>query len=221
MAPRLPVPPVPMPSSGPPPLSLRSLEKSLLAWWSNPASECPPVLLCHQIIRYFSTSRGHCGLPYARSSSLLRRQQPCSVAAWQRWHKPEVVPSCPGWEGAGWSCRLEWPCHQLLSVGGTCPSSPALSIIPQTHKTLLASGAGQCEAGTQKCFVGVGGHFPALSTHLPRGPLDFAFSQSTAGISFLTWSPILIPPLFPPPMTAGRQGAVSLNTSPGRSSLLL
>lgn len=30
--------PVPVPSSGPPPLSLRSLEQSLLAWWSNPAS---------------------------------------------------------------------------------------------------------------------------------------------------------------------------------------
>lgn len=139
VTPFLRVPPVPVPSSGPPPLSLSSLEQSLLAWWSNPASEHPPVLLCHQIIRYFSTSRGHCGLPYARSSAVLRRQQPRSVAAWQRWHKPVVVPSRPGWEGA-WA-----------AVRGTCPSSPALSCsVLQTHETLLASAAGQGEAGTPK-----------------------------------------------------------------------
>ena len=145
---------------------------------------------------------------------------PVQVAAWQRWHKPVLVPSCPGWEGAGWSCRLEWLCHQLLSVRGTCPSSPALSIVLQTHKALMASGAGQDEAGTQKCFVGVGGHFLTLNTHLSGGALDFAFSVHCR--DFLpSGSLILIPLLFLPPMIAGRQGAVRLNTSPGRSSLLL
>lgn len=131
-----------------------------------------------------------------------------------------MAPSWLGWEGAGWSCRLEWLCHQLLTIAATCPFSPALSIILQTHEALLASGAGQDKAGTQKCFVGAGGHFLALSTHLSRCALDFAFSVSCR--DFLpSGSLILIPLLFPPPMRAGRQGAVRLNTSPGRSSLLL
>lgn len=72
--------------------------------------------------------------------------------------------------------KLEWLCHRLLCVRVTRPSSPALSIAPQTQEALLASGLGQGEAGTQKGFVGVGKHFIAVSTHLSRGHLDFTFS---------------------------------------------
>lgn len=53
---------------------------------------------------------------------------------------------------------------------------PHLSIVLQTQQALLASGLGQGEAGTWKAFVGVGKHLLALSTHLSRGHLDFAFS---------------------------------------------
>lgn len=76
-----------------------------------------------------------------------------------------MAPSWLGWEGAGWSCRLEWLCHQLLSIAATCPFSPALSIILQTHKALLASGAGQDKAGTQ-VLCRCGRTFPC-SQHAP------------------------------------------------------
>lgn len=65
---------------------------------------------------------------------------------------------------------------QLLCVGGTYPSSPALPTVLQTQQALLASGLEQGETGTWKGFVGVGKHLLALSTHPSRGHLDFAFS---------------------------------------------
>lgn len=129
-----------------------------------------------------------------------------SVAAWQRWHKPVVVPSHPGWEGA-WA-----------AVRGTCPSSPALSCsVLQTHETLWLLRLARMRQGLpSRC-----GRTFSCSQHtsVQRSSRFCLFSPLPGCPSF--WVSYFDPTAFPPPMIAGRQGAVGLNTSPGRSSLFL
>lgn len=154
-------------------LVLCCLELFLLITWSNPAVQCSPVLLCHQIIRYFSTSRGHCVLPYALlcSGGISPAQWLPARGCTSFWWAGTIIPRLG---------RVVVKVWVALSPAAVCQghlsSSPALSIALQTQEALLVSGLGQGETGIQKGFVGVGKHFLALSTHLSRGHLDYAFS---------------------------------------------
>lgn len=123
------------------------------------------------------------------------------------------IPLCLGLGATGWSCWFQLLHHQLLNFWGTCRSSHTLSIVPQNRETMPASGTGWYRAEVL-CRCGM---------LLSCSQCTFIQSSSKFCLFYLLWdffflSLIL---LFHLPKIAGRQEPVSLNTSPGRSFILL
>lgn len=211
---------LPLTSSGPLSLSFASLEQSLLVLWSNPALQCS---LCDQIIRYFSTSRGHCVLPYAHFSAVLCRHQPWSVTACQGLHKLLV-----GWDHhtqVGKGGHEAWVALSPFAVyWGHLPLF-TFSVHSSTNPAGPAGFWAWTEWGRDLegiCWCGKVFSF-SQCTSVQRSPGFCLFSAlwgpSSIGDFLQYGSVILIPLLFPTPRIAGKWGAVRLNTSPGRSSL--
>lgn len=211
---------LPLPSSGPPSLSFASLEQSLMVLWSNPAVQCSN---CDQIIRYSSTSRGHCVLPYAHFSAVLWRHQPWSVAACQGLHKFVM-----GWDHHTQVGKGGHEAWVALSPAAVCQGHSSLftcSVHSSTNPGGPAgfwawTGWGRHSEGLCRCGKTF---YCCQHTSVQRSPGFHLFSALWRPPSlwdFLHYgSVILIPLLFPTPMIAGRWGAARLNTSLGRSSL--
>lgn len=209
VTPHLPVPP--LPRSGSSPLYFARLEQSLLILWSNPAVQCSS----DQIIRYFSTSRGHCVLPYAHFPAVLWRHQGCLPGIGN--FVVTIVPRLG---------RVVMKISVALSPAAVCQGHLSLftcSVHSSTNPARPASfwawtGWGRDLEGLCRC-----GKTFSCSQHtaVQRSPGFFSTLWGPPSLwDFVPYgSVILIPLLFPTLMIAGKWGAVRLNTSPGRPSL--
>lgn len=124
------------------------------------------------------------------------------------------IPLCVWvWERLGGHAGSSCSTTNCWTSGGTCRSSHTLSIVPQNRETMPASGTGWYRAEVL-CRCGM---------LLSCSQCTFIQSSSKFCLFYLLWdffflSLIL---LFHLPKIAGRQEPVSLNTSPGRSFILL